>query len=64
MSSARGRSRRLHPEVGQERDGWVAVSGTDLKAGEPVIVEGGYNLPEETPVKLAGETALPRSEGL
>ena len=34
-----------------EHDGWVAVTGTDLKEGEPVIVEGGYNLPEETPVK-------------
>ena len=29
----------------------MAVSGTDLKEGEPVIVEGGYNLPEGTPVK-------------
>jgi RND family efflux transporter MFP subunit len=45
----------LHPELGRERDGWVAVSGTDLKPGEPVIVEGGYNLPEETPVTLARE---------
>ena len=33
------------------QEGWVAVSGTDLKEGEPVIVEGGYNLPEGTPVE-------------
>jgi multidrug efflux pump subunit AcrA (membrane-fusion protein) len=41
----------LHPQVGPPHDGWVAVSGTDLKEGEPVIVEGGYNLPEGTEVK-------------
>ena len=48
-----GKTALLHPEVGTARDGWVAVTGTDLKEGEPVIVEGGYNLPEGTPVKLA-----------
>ena len=48
-----GKSVVLHPEVGTPHEGWVAVSGTDLKEGEPVIVEGGYNLPEETPVKLS-----------
>jgi hypothetical protein len=30
----------------------VAVSGTDLKPGEPVIIEGGYNLKAETPVTV------------
>ena len=43
-----GKSVVLHPEVGTSHEGWVAVSGTDLKEGEPVIVEGGYNLPERT----------------
>jgi multidrug efflux pump subunit AcrA (membrane-fusion protein) len=43
----------LHPTVGTARDGWVAVSGTDLKEGEPVIVDGGYNLPEGTHVDIA-----------
>jgi len=47
-----GKSAVLHPQVGATRDGWVAVSGTDLKEGEPVIVEGGYSLPEGTPVKV------------
>ena len=41
----------LHPEVGAPHGDWVAVSGTDLKEGESVIVEGGYNLPEGTAVK-------------
>lgn len=48
-----GKSATLHPQVGDPHEGWVPVSGTDLKEGEPVIVEGGYNLPEETPVKTA-----------
>ncbi len=50
-----GKSVVLHPEAGTPHQGWVEVAGTDLKQGEPVIVEGGYNLPEKTPVKLAGE---------
>lgn len=50
-----GKTALLHPEVGASQGGWVAISGTDLKEGEPVIVEGGYNLPEGTPVELASE---------
>ena len=43
----------LHPEVGVSQGGWVEVRGTDLKEGEPVIVDGGYNLPVDTHVLLA-----------
>ena len=46
-----GKTVALHPELGTSHQGWVAVSKTDLKEGEPVIVEGGYNLPEGTAVK-------------
>lgn len=50
-----GKSAPIHPrEVGTAHGGWVAVSGTDLKEGEPVIVEGGYHLPKGTPVKVDG----------
>jgi RND family efflux transporter MFP subunit len=52
-----GKSVVLHPEVGASHDGWVGVSGTDLKEGEPVIVEGGYNLPEKTSVELSNDGA-------
>ncbi len=55
-----GKAVVLHPEAGTPHDGWVAVTGTDLKEGEPVIVEGGYNLPEGTAVKL--EEAAVKSE--
>jgi RND family efflux transporter MFP subunit len=48
-----GKSVVLHPEVKTAHEGWIEVSGTDLKEGEPVIVDGGYNLPEKTPVKIA-----------
>ncbi len=50
-----GKSVIVHPEVGASNAGWTEVSGTDLKAGEPVIVEGGYNLPAETPVRVSGD---------
>jgi RND family efflux transporter MFP subunit len=49
-----GKAVALHPELGVVSDGWVEVLKTDLKAGEPVIVEGGYNLPPDTPVKVEG----------
>lgn len=52
-----GRTALLHPEVGASQGGWVAISGTDLKEGEPVIVEGGYNLPEGTPVDASSKAA-------
>lgn len=48
-----GKSVVLHPEVGDAQGGWTEVAGIDLKPGEPVIVEGGYNLPEKTAVKVA-----------
>ncbi|HMB06080.1 MAG TPA: efflux RND transporter periplasmic adaptor subunit [Isosphaeraceae bacterium] len=57
-----GKTVVLHPEVGVAHGGWVAVSGTDLKEGEPVIVEGGYNLPEGTPVNAAPEKVVARAE--
>jgi multidrug efflux pump subunit AcrA (membrane-fusion protein) len=57
-----GKSVVLHPEVATPHQGWMEVSGTDLKEGEPVIVEGGYNLPEKTPVKLANEKAEAKEE--
>ena len=50
-----GKSVVLHPQVGMTHDGWVVVAGTDLKEGEEVIVEGGYSLPEGTPVKVVRE---------
>jgi multidrug efflux pump subunit AcrA (membrane-fusion protein) len=52
-----GKSAVLHPEARTPHQGWMEISGTDLKEGELVIVEGGYNLPENTPVKISGEKA-------
>ncbi|HEV3121069.1 MAG TPA: HlyD family efflux transporter periplasmic adaptor subunit [Isosphaeraceae bacterium] len=57
-----GKTAVLHPELGVAHDGWVAVSGTDLKAGEQVVVEGGYNLPEGTPVHTGAEEKVARAE--
>lgn len=52
-----GKAVLLHPQLGATQSDWIAVSDTDLKEGEPVIVEGGYNLPEGTAVTT--ETASP-----
>jgi RND family efflux transporter MFP subunit len=50
-----GKTVVLHPQPKTPHGGSIEVAGTDLKEGEPVIVDGGYNLPEGTPVKPAGE---------
>jgi len=39
-----GKIRLLHPELGASDGGNVAVTKTDLKEGEPVIVEGAYGV--------------------
>lgn len=56
-----GKTVILHPEIAKADKGWVAVAKTDLKAGEPVVVEGGYNVPEGT-VALSGKDAEEHEE--
>ena len=54
-----GKSQRAQPELGIRDKTWVEISGTDLKeplkADELVIVEGGYNLPDGTPVTVKSD---------
>ncbi len=50
-----GKTVVLHPQQKTPHGGSIEVAGTDLKEGELVVLEGGYNLPEGTPVKPAGE---------
>jgi RND family efflux transporter MFP subunit len=57
-----GKSVVLHPKIGASHEGWTEVSDIDLKAGEPVIIEGGYNLPAETPVQVSGSSAASPGE--
>ena len=54
----------LHPKLGLKDEHWIIVSDTDLKPDEPVIVEGGYNLPEgtEVDVESADETKPAEAE--
>ena len=47
-----GKTVTLHPKLGMKNDGWVGVSDTDLKPDEPVVIEGGYNLPDKTDVDI------------
>ena len=57
-----GKSVVLHPEVKTPHQGWIEISGTDLKEGEPVIIDGGYNLPEQTRVKVSNEKGEAKEE--
>lgn len=57
-----GKSVALHPKASPAGDGWVTVTDTDLKEGEPVIVEGGYNLPEETRVNIVSTKSAEHAE--
>jgi RND family efflux transporter MFP subunit len=50
-----GKTVVLHPQQKTTHGGSIEVAGTDLKEGELVVLEGGYNLPEGTPVKPVGE---------
>ena len=52
-----GKAVLLHPRLGMQDGGWVEVLETDLQPGEPVIVEGGYNLPADTEVKVESGAA-------
>ncbi len=45
-----GKAVLLYPQLGHKDQQWVEVVGTDLKPGEPVVVEGNYSLPDDTPV--------------
>ena len=52
-----GKTVVLHPQKKTPHAHSIEVAGTDLKDGESVVVDGGYNLPEGTLVKPAGEKA-------
>ncbi len=41
----------LWPRLGLKNKAWVEVEGTNLQPGEPIIAEGGYNLPDGTRVR-------------
>jgi RND family efflux transporter MFP subunit len=47
-----GKVVQLHPTSVATHGTWTIVSGTDLEPGELVVVEGGFNLPEGTPVQV------------
>jgi multidrug efflux pump subunit AcrA (membrane-fusion protein) len=49
----------LHPELGASEAGNVAVAKTDLKEGEPVVVEGGYAVPDDTEATILPEAPSP-----
>ncbi len=57
-----GETAVLHPKLGLKDDGWVAVSDTDLKPGEPVVTEGGYALEKGVKVEAEKDEAAKKDE--
>jgi RND family efflux transporter MFP subunit len=57
-----GKTVVLHPQMKVAHRGAVEIAGTDLKEGEPVILDGGYNLPEGTRVKPADANASAKED--
>lgn len=50
-----GKIKLLHPELGATEGGNVAVAKTDLKEGEPVVIEGAYGVADDTEAKILQE---------
>jgi RND family efflux transporter MFP subunit len=49
-----------YPQLGLKDQGWVELTYfDDIKPGEPVVVEGNYNLPDDNPVKFKPGDAKP-----
>jgi len=47
-----GKTVQVRPKSVTTHGDWSVISGSDLKEGEQVVIEGGFNLPEGTPVKV------------
>ncbi len=47
-----GKVVQVHPKSLATHGDYTIISGTDLQAGEQVVIEGGFNLPEGTPVQV------------
>ncbi len=58
-----GKAVQLHPASIDQRGAWTAVSGIDLKPGEPVVIEGGYNLPDGAKVETTDLTQASSGAG-
>jgi HlyD family secretion protein len=59
----KGKTAVLHPNLGMKDKHWVEILETDLKPGEPVIVEGGYNLPEGIKVSCEDVSKTDKQNG-
>ncbi len=46
-----GKIKQLEPASVDSHGAWTIVNGTDLQPGEAVVVDGGFNLPDDTPVR-------------
>jgi RND family efflux transporter MFP subunit len=57
-----GKAITLRPTLGTTHEGWTAVSGSDLKEGESVVVEGAFNLHDAAAVTISPSAAAPAED--
>ncbi len=50
---------RMPVTTGLREDGWIEVSGTELKAGTPVVTVGAFGLPRRTRIRIVNEPGRP-----
>lgn len=48
-------AQRVTVEAGVHEDGWVEISGEDLKEGAVVVTKGAYGFPDKAKIRLAGD---------
>jgi HlyD family secretion protein len=62
VNDREGKIKILHPELGPTDGGNVAVTKTDLKEGDLVVIEGAYNVPDDTAATILPEPPATSAE--
>jgi HlyD family secretion protein len=57
-----GKAELLRPQIGLRRGGLVQVTAGGLKPDDLVVTQGGYNLPDGTPVRVQRGQPLPEGD--
>jgi multidrug efflux system membrane fusion protein len=50
-----GVARHREVRLGIEDDGWIEISGDDVRAGDPVVTREAYGLPDGIPLRVVSE---------
>lgn len=50
-------AKQISVQTGLREDGWIEITGTNLKPGDIVVTVGAYGLPEQTQIEVVSSTA-------